>query len=211
MAIPEFIKNKNIFDFAQEVIVYPDKCDEEDIQKLIDLGADVEYDEDGEVEYAEPIYMYLPDVDELGIDYKCWEYGDFDQYYFDEILDGIFPNADIYLVFNSHATWDGRGGYMKADNKRDIVYREYDSSFYPIDSKFDDKVVFAKESSHDVPMGGAVTVLSLTDQEYDAMTHEYDEEIDDVWEIDPDPELVNKFIEQGHLDEEDFERTYYQY
>ena len=210
MGIPEYLKGKNLFDMAQSVYVWVNDLTNEQISVFENNGFDVDldYDEDDE-EYNDSIMLNLADLDQMfeeaHVERPDFQYYDFDEYYLEDCVKDILDiEADRYLVLGTNLTWDHRDGYKIADTWKDTLYRDYDTSFYPKDSKFGGKVLTATEYSHDVPMGSGITILALTQDEYEAITTFYDDEYDEYFEDDPNPELVDKFIKQGHLDEGDF-------
>lgn len=155
---------------------------------------------------GETLWMWECNIDDLGLyEYADYERADFDRWLFEEDLGNyIQTDAYKYLALGSGMGWRRLSGYKFFDTIENAIYRDYDISIYLQDSDFDGKILTYKESSHDVPMGASMTIIALDRDEYAALTNEYDEEWQEWVEVDPKPELVDKLLEQGHLDPEDY-------
>lgn len=121
--------------------------------------------------------LYLSDES----DTVCLQYYDYDQlenppynstsFEEDEELakdlwDGILKPADHYLIYASHCKWNGASGYKIVDDQKDLLYRNYDISFYLKFVSKGGKILIAKECSHDVPLGALTYIIALTEREY---------------------------------------------
>ena len=86
-----------------------------------------------------------------------------------EWLDNSLKDAHHYLVYAQNARWDGASAYKLTDDKYSVLYRDYDVKQYFEDSSKGLKVMHIAEASHDVPLGYKVTIIALTDKEYDKL------------------------------------------
>ena len=200
MEVSEYYQEQNLIDSCTWVPVDWEAVldDPEAIENCDKFGIDRSEIEDAVADNSD-LGLNASDIYEADLyDYADWGLAYFDKYIFKDIVgDYIDLDANIYLVLGSGMTWRSLDGYKFADDIIDAMLPDYDCGIYLRTFDFDRKVLTYKETSHDVPMGASMTIIALTEEEYDAITYDgYD---------DPNPDMVDKLLTQGHLDPEDFE------
>ena len=154
-------------DFALIYWVSPEELTEEQMTELEDYMDPAMENEDGKY----PINAL--DLVLAGV--KTWELSSTPDTEWDtalvwEIKESVFSQLikpyEHYLVFNCHARWTGAAGYKFADDLEDAFARNYEVSITPVAVSRGKKSLLLREASHDVPMGGSLLVIGLTDAEY---------------------------------------------
>ncbi len=88
----------------------------------------------------------------------------YDDSYESTILAACLKPAKHYLVFGFGMRWDGSDGYTLLDNRDDVLNRGYDV----LDDilGYNGRVLWLRESSHDVPMGSDMYVIGIGERTY---------------------------------------------
>ena len=93
----------------------------------------------------------------------------------DYVMESLIKKADHYLVMAYNCRWNGASGYKFADDIREALNRDYDTSIYPVTASRGGKVLVCREYSHDVPMGARTVIIALTDSQYEHLNAWYRE------------------------------------
>lgn len=144
----------------------------EQVARLRMLGYDTLYPYDGTDNFVEEADIILAGCDNETSDPKRMFYYDGADFDYDELeakLQQFIRPSKHYLVFAYGVRWDGANGYMFANSLRKAIFRNYETSIYPISATQNGKTLVCRECSHDVPTGARTVIIALTDTEYECL------------------------------------------
>ena len=138
--------------------VYPEKLDEDTLNRLSADGFDTE-------NYH--IEMSSADIEKYDIPYEAinWQSSFYDPDTARETLQSLLKPAKEYLVFAYGCRWNGASGYTICSSVLDTVRRDYDCHITPLLVSKGGKILMCRESSHDVPTGSSTYIIALTERE----------------------------------------------
>lgn len=163
----EYFKNKDILKYGINIFVDIPKIEFEKVKQALD-DASIDYyyfDDDDDIIRLELNFYDYDNMYDLFTNYKIIYDYDLQEELFNDLISQCF-NYNHYLLFNTNCNWRGLSGYTVKENTTDLFFRTYDTTLEYITSTKNGKMIICKEYSHDVPTGGILYFVGLTDKEY---------------------------------------------